>query len=1033
MAYLAVEASRPHRRESLDSLLWPDQPDDKARANLRQTLSRLNRTLQETDDSSSFLFITPETVQFNLNSIHDLDVRTFEALLQACQSHAHRRIETCKPCGQRLSQAVNLYRGNFLEGFLIPESNVFEDWLVLKRETLRQQAIMAHHTLAAYHLRRGEYEQALVHARQQLVWEPWREEAHRQLMQALALNGQRSAALAQYETCRRLLDKELGAEPDDETRALRDQIMRGLADTPAPLNLPAQTTPFIGREAELQQIEERLANPQCRLLTLVGPGGVGKTRLTIRAAAAQMGAFRDGIYFVDLSSLQSASHIATAIAAAMRLPLPDDKPAQDELFADLRRKELLLILDNLEHLIGGGEADAAAFVARLLRAAPGVVCLATSRVPLNLQAEWRMPLEGLPYPAAQPADIARRLPAIQLFEERAQRTVPAFLLDPETLPAVIRICQLLEGLPLGIKMAAAWVRANSCAQIAQQIEHDLDFLATSAGDIPERQRSLRVVFERSWQLLTSDEKRAMCQLSVWRGHFSREAAEAVMEKGQESELQAAKASELHAAKASEITQLLTSLVDNSLLQFTALGGYTWHPLVQKFAQEQLAEQPDEERAVWARAVAHATRVGDAAAQVFDNVEAWNQYSIALDCLAHLPPDDAQQRQWVDLLLKEARVGFFKENPRAWLPVLAEAEKTLNALGGRQPPITVGGQPPVAADRQRLAYIYVWMGRAHRHLDARSEAIRYYERVQTIALELNNAELFALPLRSLGQILHAQGRCGEAVRTLRQAVVALATPADRLEWILAELDLSWALALNGLVPEAWQHVQRALDFAESKQDLSGLGQAHFRCASIALHGGDSQRARAEAQQAIQFAEQAQMGQVLAGATLYQAWAESRLGQHEAARQSLAQIYHLIVEQLDSAIYARDWGLAVSAEIALNAGRLDEALQGARRAADLAERSEGLYAGGLAQRVWGEALARLSPPRPVEAARHFAESLRQFEEGEARLEVARTHIAWGALGRAAAREHWPKAAQQFEALGANRELEQIRNRLAELSPA
>jgi DNA-binding SARP family transcriptional activator len=227
LAYLAVEANRPHRRESLAGLLWPDHPQTAAFNSLRQALFNLRQVIADQDAFPPILFITRQTIQFNRNSYHWLDVSAFTHGIAASQQHPHPRLEACEICLPHLQQAAGLYRGSFLEGFSLKDSLAFEEWALLRREWLHGQALDALQRLANYHEGCGDYEPARQYALRQIELDPWREEAHQQLMRVLALNGQRSAAMAQYETCRRILTRELGVEPTQETMALYERIRAG--------------------------------------------------------------------------------------------------------------------------------------------------------------------------------------------------------------------------------------------------------------------------------------------------------------------------------------------------------------------------------------------------------------------------------------------------------------------------------------------------------------------------------------------------------------------------------------------------------------------------------------------------------------------------------------------------------------------------------------------------------------------------------------------------------------------------------------
>jgi predicted ATPase/DNA-binding XRE family transcriptional regulator len=296
------------------------------------------------------------------------------------------------------------------------------------------------------------------------------------------------------------------------------------------VNLPTPTTALVGRAAELDELDRLLHNPDCRLLTLTGPGGIGKTRLAIEATARQAAGFADGAAFVALASVAAPDLIAPAIADALGFSFYGQANPTGQLIDFLQEKALLLLLDNFEHLV-----DAADLLVELLQRAPQIKLIVTSRERLNLQGEWVIELQGLPLPRAADGwkngdqlagfdDSA----AVALFLQTARRTYAGFTLAPADRAAVARICRLVDGMPLGIELAAAWVRVLPLNEIADEIARTLDFLAASARDLPARHRSLRAVFEHSWNLLTDAERIVMRRLSVFRGGFSRAAAAAVM-------------------------------------------------------------------------------------------------------------------------------------------------------------------------------------------------------------------------------------------------------------------------------------------------------------------------------------------------------------------------------------------------------------------------------------------------------------------------------------------------------------------------
>lgn len=362
-------------------------------------------------------------------------------------------------------------------------------------------------------------------------------------------------------------------------RLLPDLRSVATADVSSPKsNLPVFPTILIGRERELRQLSDLICDPQCRLLTLVGPGGMGKTRLAIETASHLQGFFDDGVYFISLASVTTNRFIVPMIADALGFifQATSRSDPKSQLFSYLKEKKILLLTDNLEHLLSVPGIE---ILSELLASAAQVKLLATSRESLGLQSEWVFEVHGLPVPDLERLDSSVQDTSVELFLQRARRADVGFSATREDYPAIIRICQLVDGMPLGIELAAAWVRTLTCEEIAGEIEHGMDFLSISARDLPARHRSMRTVFEHSWKLLTGEEQQILLQISVFRDGFRREAAEQV-------------------AEATLTT--LSALVTKSLIRRSSTGRYDLHELIRQFAAEKLAERPDEQAATQAR-------------------------------------------------------------------------------------------------------------------------------------------------------------------------------------------------------------------------------------------------------------------------------------------------------------------------------------------------------------------------------------------------------------------------------------------------
>src|SRR5574341_398441 len=354
LAYLVVEADRSHSREKLIGLLWPDSSEEAARHNLRQALFNLRLALADHTARPPYFLITRNAIQFNRESDYSLDLDQFNSYFHAWEKNWGRESTDASTLLPQLEEMVKLYQGEYLQHFSLGDSAEFEDWIVVRRESLRQHMMAALTYLANEYEHRGNFQAARCYALHQLELDPWREEAHYQIMQVLALEGERSAALAQYENCKKVLAEELGVEPSAKTRELYEQIRSGtlttrdktFANTPSvPVHsLPVALTTFIGREQELADLDRLIADPEYRCLTLVGPGGIGKTRLALQAADQHRHAFTDGVAFIPLASVGSVNTVISAIANAIHFSFYGPSDPKVQLLNYLRDKHMLLVV-----------------------------------------------------------------------------------------------------------------------------------------------------------------------------------------------------------------------------------------------------------------------------------------------------------------------------------------------------------------------------------------------------------------------------------------------------------------------------------------------------------------------------------------------------------------------------------------------------------------------------------------------------------------------------------------------------------------
>ncbi|NJK44817.1 MAG: hypothetical protein HC933_11500 [Pleurocapsa sp. SU_196_0] len=527
LTYLAIQDAWVERSE-IATLLWPEANSQDARNSLRQLLHRSKNA-----PWFAFLEATPQMLRFTADS----DVRRFQRALSRAD----------------WPEAIHACSGPLLEGF--QPGGPLEGWLESEREALQgdwREALLGR--IKTLEAQRDTAELPALLQRL-LEADPYNEDAVHTLLKVMEPSGQRDVALRQFEAFRQRLASDLGVEPHPDTVNLAARLA-GTADVHPGTNLG-----LIGREAELRELLERCQDPELRLLTIRGPGGVGKTALARHALDAVRSLFPDGATWVSLREISKLEDAPSAIAAALGVTLRTEPSLWTQLANALGPRRALLVLDNLEHL--GGIAEP---LEVLLDTASQVKLLVTSRASLGTPREWVLPIDGLGYPSTPDLEQAHASSAVRLFVERAGRRRGGFALNRDALNGIVRVCAAVDGLPLGLELAAAWVTEFSSDALADALEANAELLETTDLAMPEAHRSLRTVFEHSWELLEDEWRRGLCALSVFRGGFNRRAA-------------------LEGVGVSART--LLALVGRSLLTSAPGGRFDLHPAVQRLAWQKL--------------------------------------------------------------------------------------------------------------------------------------------------------------------------------------------------------------------------------------------------------------------------------------------------------------------------------------------------------------------------------------------------------------------------------------------------------------
>ncbi len=886
LVYLIVQ-NRPIPRPQLVELIWPDKTEKQGRGNLRWALSYLAGVLPDAIQR------TRHTVHFELPPDGYVDLLSIQAAL-------------AEKDYSQLERLLLDVQGEFLAGFYFDESAEYETWLITQRETWRLKMFAALETLIERHDAAGDYAGALVFAEKWLAFEPWEERAHRWAMTLLARLGRNDAALEQYERCWRLLAEELGTEPTDETTALYQRLLA--SGNQARHNLPAQPNELVGRSADVDRVMT-LLHQHSRLVTIVGAGGMGKTRLAIAAASQVVEQFLDGVLFVDLTGLANASSLGSLLLQTLRqhtantARIESNLSAEDQLVQALSDRNMLLVLDNMEHLLAG-----VPLLLNLLQHAPRTQFLVTSRERLNVRWEALVEIDGLSDPEA-----------FDLFVQAASRQRPSFVVDTENRLCIERICALTAGMPLAIELAAVWTRLRTCHEIALAINDNLDFLSSRQRDLPDRHRSVRAAFEHSWQRLLPTEQQTLTRLTQFKGGFSADAAQQV-------------------ADASWAN--LAPLVDKSLLRqrLHRVNGrsqvrYDMHPLLRQFSAEKQHEPSIAGR--HAAYFAHFLNVrntqiqqGDATA--LDDIQREiGNIRVAWEFCIDQVEQELLSRMVVPL-------GYFFDMRCRWTETVTLYQQLLDQLNGIDPTILFIRAVALAT-----------IGNAHTRLMQFSDADSTLTASLTLFQRLEQTEGIMFCLFALARVAHYNGSSRQAIKLYEQSYELATELDDLIGMARANINRADIAFTTGNYATGERLAKRALSQFEQFGDQRGIAVALLNLGRGDIAHNRLAQAIERARESARLAAEVGATQVHGHALCVMGQAQFYAADLQAAESTLHQAYALFSDIGADAPVVQTWSLL--ARLALARGDAEQAAQLTHRVQTLSKHLD--YAEGM---VWGDSL-------------------------------------------------------------------------------
>jgi predicted ATPase/DNA-binding SARP family transcriptional activator len=865
LVYLAMKRTWVGRAE-LAALLWPDQDSKLAYTNLRKALFRLQRFpwANQIEGQGSAL-------RFDVTT----DVQAFESALRE----------------HRTTEALPLFRGALLTGFDEGSNDAWSGWLSFERDRLQSAWRSATQERLVGDIDAAE---AIDLAARLLDADPLDDVALQAYMTWLTRAGQAARARQAYREYVARLADELGLEPGSELKALHDSLGT-VASTAgaAPTASPPADDRFVGRTVELRRAASLLAQDDCRLLTVTGPGGVGKTRLGQRVLRECAPRFADGAYFVALDDLTEAEELGARLARDLGIELKGRADPFEQVIEALRTRQVLLLLDNFEQLTA-----AVPQVGRLLAACPRVKVVATSRVRLALHAEWLLPLGGLPCPEDEDRDVIESFDAVRLFVTAARRVQPELVPAAEAA-AIVDICRQVDGLPLALELAAVWTRVLSCDAIARELRRGSELLHTTDGTQPTRHASFDVVFEQSWRLLTDVEREALARLSVFHGSFSPEAARAV---------------------ALSPLAVLGSLADKSLLSKDG-ARMRLHPLVQQLAAARLVAFPTDVDTEAAHAeyfhrmlgqMSHSVTIADRSSLVFIDLEfenvrrAWqwsvahgNTAGLSLSAKALLEYCDHRGRveEGLTLLRLAAESSAVQEDAELHALLLSKVSHMEYRLD-RYAEAEATASRVLAATRRshdrgaRVQALNV-LGTCAFRLGRLADARRHFKLALASVPAEWQASSTANTLDHLALIEKTLGHYDESLRLALQSLAQYRQLGDRAEEALCLNNLGSLQLLMGDEVSAGAHLREGLTICESDGLNATLGFILTNLSELAMRSGNLDGAAAYAERAIQVSTATGNRAVSAWAKIKAARVSTRRAELGRARATLAEAVATVV--------------------------------------------------------------------------------------------------------------------------------------------